>query len=338
MTIKLATCGLLLAFVWALVESSDLGSVVDRFQKPKEKPSVRQIKVLSETADRRLIKHPLGETEVPLNPQRIASLSSAGTDSLLAIGVKPVLATTSWKDENAVFYLGDRLQGVKLIRQAGSINLEEVLAAKPDLILANSRDACLFGQLSKIAPTLCLASDGSGDRENRILDVGDIVGQPDAALARRDEFRRHVSEAKAALADQAAGQTVVFLRFRRNTCVIYTRASMFGPLLSEQLGLAPDPVMPVVMPGGGWDVLSVERLLTLTAEHIFMVVDPDSEIYLSRVTDTPIWLELPAVKHGHVHRVVSSTWLGGDGVLGCEAIVDDVLAAMVPQGSRDALP
>ena len=68
---------------------------------------------------------------------------------------------------------------------------------------------------------------------------------------------------------------------------------MFGPLLFEQLGLTPDPVMPVVMPGGGWDVLSVERLSTLTAEHIFMVIDPDSEIYLSRVTDTPICATSP---------------------------------------------
>jgi iron complex transport system substrate-binding protein len=113
---------------------------------------------------------------------------------------------------------------------------------------------------------------------------------------------------------------------------------MFGPLLFDQLGLTPDPEMPMMMPGGGWDVLSVERLSTLTAEHIFMVVDPDSEIYLSRVMDTPIWRELPAVKHGHVHRVVSSTWLGGDGVLGCEAIVDDVLAAMIPKGTTDAIP
>ena len=197
MTIKLATIGLLLAFAWAFVASGDLGKVVDRFQRPKEKPSVRQIKSsLGDMPTDRRIKHPLGETEVPLSPQRIASLSSAGTDSLSRIGVRPVLATTSWKDENAVSYLGDRLQGVKLIRQTGSVNLEEVLAAKPDLILANSRDARLFSQLSKIAPTLCLASDGSGDRENRILDVGDVVGQPDAARARRDEYRRHVERSQ----------------------------------------------------------------------------------------------------------------------------------------------
>ena len=113
---------------------------------------------------------------------------------------------------------------------------------------------------------------------------------------------------------------------------------MFGPLLFEQLGLEPDPVMPINMATGGWDVLSVERLSTLEAEHIFMVIDPDSEVYLHQVMDTPIWKQLRAVQHDHVHRVASSTWLGGDGILGCEAIVADVLAAMIPNRSQNAIP
>ncbi|HEX3598635.1 MAG TPA: ABC transporter substrate-binding protein [Lacipirellulaceae bacterium] len=337
MTSKLVVICLLVAFGWAAVKSSDLGKVGDRFQKPKTPPSVRQVKILSEDETHRRVKHVLGETEVPISPQRIASLSSAGTDSLLALGIKPVLATTSWMAEGSASYLAGRLKGVKLIRQAGSVNLEEILAAKPDLILANSRDARLYGQLSKIAPTVCLAADGSGDRENRILDLGDIVGRAAEARARRDEYRRHVAEAKEALAAHAAGQPVVFLRFRRNTCVIYTQASMFGPLLFKQLGLTPDPTMPIAMTGGGWDVLSVERLSTLQAEHIFMVIDPDSEVYLRQVMDTPIWKQLPAVQHDHVHRVASSTWLGGDGILGCEAILADVLAAMIPTRSSDAI-
>ncbi len=94
--------------------------------------------------------------------------------------------------------------------------------------------------------------------------------------------------------------------------------------------------MPEVMTGGGWDVLSVERLSTLQSEYLFIVVDRDSELYLQRVMDTPIWQNIPAVRHGHVQRVASGTWLGGDGVLGCEAIVDDVLAAVAPERSSDA--
>ncbi len=224
---------------------------------------------------------------------------------------------------------------MKLIRQTGTINLEEVLAVKPDLILAGIRDARLYVQLSQIAPTVCIGSEISGNREDRILDVGDVVGKSDEACARLEKFHRRVADAKRQLAKHSA-EPVAFLRFRRNTCVIYTRASMFGPLLFEQLGLTPDPAMPVVMAGGGWDVLSVERLSTLHAVHIFVVTDPDSEIYFNQVADTPIWRQIPAVKHGHLHRVLSSTWLGGDGVLGCEAIIDDVLAGMVPTRSRHA--
>ena len=337
MTSKLAMLGLAIAFAWAAVQSSDIGKVVDRFPKPKTAASVRQVILLSEDSSHRRIKHALGVTDVPKTPRRIASLSPSGTDSLLALGIKPVLATTSWKAEAAASYLADRLKGVTLLRQAGAVNLEEIVAVHPDLILANSRDARLYSQLSKIAPTVCLASDGSGDRENRILELGDVVGRPADASACA-EFRRHVTEAKKMLAPFTASHPVVFLRFRRNTCVIYTRASMFGPLLFEQLGLVPDPVMPVTMIGGGWDVLSVERLSVLKADHIFMVVDPDSEVYLRQVMDTPIWKQLPAAQHDQVHRVLSSTWLSGDGILGCEAIVDDVLAAMVPKGGSHALP
>jgi iron complex transport system substrate-binding protein len=334
---KLLAIALVLAFGWAIVRSGTVGTIADQSQRPKQKPSVRQIKVLAETSEYRSIKHPMGETKVPLAPKRIVSLAPAATDSLLALDVRPVLATTSLMSENSVSYLSDRLQGVPLIRATGGLDLEAIATAQPDLIFASSREARIYSQLSKIAPTVGFTSDASPDRENRILDVGDVIGKPAAALARRDLFRKHVQEAKALLAAHVAGQPVVFLRFRRNTCVVYTQSTMFGPLLFEQLGLTPDPAMPMVMlTSGGWDVLSVERLSTLQAEHIFMVIDRDSEWFLSRVEDTPIWRQLPAVKHQHVYRVLSNTWLGGEGVLGSEAILNDVLKALLPAGSYDA--
>ena len=58
--------------------------------------------------------------------------------------------------------------------------------------------------------------------------------------------------------------------------------------------MTPDPAMPEVMVGGGWDVLSIERLSDLRAEHIFMTIDPDSELYLQGVAKTPIWRNIPA--------------------------------------------
>jgi ABC-type Fe3+-hydroxamate transport system substrate-binding protein len=337
MPIKLIAVALGLAFAWALVTTGEMAVLVDRFQRPPVRPSEQLIQVLKETPDYRLVKHSLGETRVPLAPQRIVSLTSSATDSLLALGREPVLTTTSWRDENVTPYLDERIKHVPKIRLAEAINLEAVVAAKPDLIFAGgARDARLYNQLSKIAPTVCISSNISGDREYRVLDVGVVLGMKVEAEARLAQFRERLAEARQTIVAESAGRPAAFLRFRRNTCVIYTRTTMFGPLLFEQLALTPDPAMPEVMTGGGWDVLSVERLSTLQSEYLFIVVDRDSELYLQRVMDTPIWRSIPAVRHGHVQKVASGTWLSGDGVLGCEAIIDDVLAAVAPERSGDA--
>jgi ABC-type Fe3+-hydroxamate transport system substrate-binding protein len=328
-----------LVFVWAFIETGQLAGMADRFRRPPVRSAARQIEVLEETSSYRLVKHPLGETRVPLAPKRIVSLTNSATDSLIALGVKPILVSTSWRADSITPYLNDELRGVAKIRYGDAIDLEAVLAARPDLIFAGSiRDGRLYNQLAKIAPTVCAASNTSADRENRVLDVGATLGMEADAEARVAEFRQSLSTARETLSAAAGDAPVSFLRFRRNTCVIYTRTAMFGPLLFEQLALTPDPNMPMVMTGGGWDVLSVERLSTLRSEYIFMVVDADSEVYLSRVEQTPIWRNIPAVRHHHVHRVASGTWLSGDGVLGCEAIIDDVLAGVIGEGSPYAGP
>jgi iron complex transport system substrate-binding protein len=335
MKAKLAVLSLLVLFGWGMLRSGQVGQSVDRWKKAPAKPAPRQIKLLGETAKYRLVSHSLGQAKVPRSPQRIVTLSPAATDSLAALEVRPALITSSWQGDGPAPYLADRLRGVPVLRRAGTLPLEAVSDAKPDLIFAETmQDGRLYSHLSAMAPTVYLSSMGSGDRETSLLDVGDVLGLAGQARRRLAEYRRYREQARQTLAAKAKGQPVTFLRFRRNTCVIYARSTMFGPLLFEQLGLLPDPAMPIVMSSGGWDVLSVERLSTLTAEHIFMVVDPDSEAYLRRVAETPIWRDIPAVRHDHVHRVASKTWLSGEGVLGCEAIIADVLAAMAPQGTH----
>ena len=323
---------------WALVESGQFARLSERFQRPERATPVRQVEVLAETDQYRVVKHALGETRVPLEPKRIVSLVHAATDSLVALGIEPVLASTSWRADSVLPYLDDRLRGVPKIRQGEAVDLEAVLEAKPDLIFANaSRDGRLFNQLSKIAPTVCLGSGVAADRERRILDVGDALGLGAEARARLDKYYADLAQTREAVAAAAPDQPVSFLRFRRNTCVIYTRSTMFGPLLFEGLALTPDPEMPFVMTGAGWDVLSVERLSKLRSEYIFMVVDKDSELYLKRVRETPIWQDIPAVRHDHVARVDAGTWISGDGLLGCEAIVADVAGVIAPERSGHGL-
>ncbi len=192
---KIAAMALLLAFGWAFVETGLLATLADRFQRPASKPTARLIEVLAETPEFRLVKHPLGETRVPITPRRIVCLTTSATDSLVALGITPVLVTTSWNSDRVIPYLDEALRHVPKIRPGEAINLEAVLAARPDLIFAGSaRDGRLYGQLSKIAPTVCISSSTGGDRENRILDVGDVLGMTEQARARLAAFREHLAE------------------------------------------------------------------------------------------------------------------------------------------------
>ena len=289
----------------------------------------RQIHVLGETAAYRRIAHALGESRVPRHPQRIVSLSAAATDSLVALGVQPCLVESAWKSGEAAPYLAAGLQGTTAVRRVGGLAIETVLDANPDLILINNlQDGRYYEQLQQIAPTVVLGSLLPGDPEAMLLDVGDVLGLAKLARVRAAAYRRRLAQAKAALAGNAH-EPVVFLRFRQHTCVVYAQATMFGPLLFKQLGLTPDASMPLVMSPGGWDVLTMERLSLVRPQHIFAVIDNDSEAYHAYVTATPIWRRIPAVRNGHVHVVAASTWLGGEGVLASEAIVDDVLQALV---------
>lgn len=334
---KLAIVGLLATAVmgWALVRTGQIAIEVQRSGGGKQSAQVRPVTLLEETAEYRIIKHPLGETRAPCRPQRIASLTGAANDGLVALGIKPVLAVGSmWTRKGTKSYLDDQLADVPRLSSSGGVNLEAIYAAQPDLIIAGARELRAYDQLSLIAPTICLPTDASGNRELSLLDVGVAVDREQEAHQRLEKHRATVAAARDVLAKSAPGEKVTFLRFRRGTCVIYTRAAMFGPLLFEQLALTPDPNTPDVMHSGGWDVLSVERLSTLQADHVFAIIDPDSEYYLAKLAQTAIWRDIPAVRTQQLHRVDADVWLG-DGVLGIEAIVDDVLAAMAPRRSGD---
>lgn len=346
MTSKIIVLVILCAFGWAINRSGEIPQTEDRVRvqqrgtrskRPTKTHTPQMLDSEKETEDTRVVIHALGKTEVPLNPCRIVSLSRSATDGLVALGVKPIMVEDSSRFEGSRVHLEAGLKGVKVFRGGQTVSLEAVSQIRPDLIFVGSgRHGRLYFQCSKIAPTVPIGSSIRSQRERRLLDVGTVLGMSEQAKIRLKAYYKFVHQAKEMLAEKAENEPVVFLRFRRNTCVIYTQTAMFGPLLFEQLGLTPDPKMPLGGASRGWDVLSLERLSTLTSEHIFLVSDRDSEHYLKTISETPVWRDIPAVRHNNVHRVVPGIWIAGDGVMGCEAIIRDVLDGMVPGWKKHA--
>lgn len=321
------------AAAWVLSDRPAAPESTSRAAARTGKTPKRQVQVLAESPRQRHVRHFLGETWIPAAPQRVLGLSGYNafiTDSLLALGVQPVGVEGSWMTRRQpLAYLARRLGDVPSISYGGVLNLETVLATEPDLIIVSAdRYGRYLEPLSRIAPTVAIqAVDAGGIDESILLDIGELVGRLPTAERVLADYHRRVDQSRKTLAARAAGKPVAFLRFRRNTCVIYSRTQKVGPILIDRLGLTPDPMMPAVHQQGGWDVLSLERMSMLAAEHLFVVVDFDCEHFFRETAETPMWQSIPAVRAGQVHRVPYDTWLG-DGILAYSAILDDVLAAM----------
>ncbi|AFY58533.1 ABC-type Fe3+-hydroxamate transport system, periplasmic component [Rivularia sp. PCC 7116] len=106
----------------------------------------------------RVVKHAMGKTKVPLNPKKVVVIG--GLDNALALGIKPIAATTLG-DNNYLNYLESKTKEVRKVGVNGSPNLEKILYLKPDLILGLNWDADIYQQLSQIAPTVLADADKS---------------------------------------------------------------------------------------------------------------------------------------------------------------------------------
>lgn len=104
------------------------------------------------------LTHKFGTTTIEKQPERVVSLGFAGIDNLLALGVKPVAVRYWYGDYEYAAWpwaqgaLGDAKPDVL----KGDINIEQIAALQPDVIMAVSSGITQeqYDLLSQIAPVV----------------------------------------------------------------------------------------------------------------------------------------------------------------------------------------
>lgn len=294
--------------------------------------AAQQVAVVSETPESRVVRHALGETEVPADPERIVSLSFTNTDNLLALGLRPV-ASETYGDGFA--YLEPLLEGVAPVGYVETgYNLEAVLAARPDLILIQSYGGELFGadyaQLSRIAPTVVLEShDRSYLDRLDVLDLGVILGMEEEARARLEETDAKIAQAREVIRAGVGDANVALVNVRERELRLYGGEGYGWVLYQHGLGLTPPELTRELALNTYAAQISLETIPQLAdAEHIFFVVSDDGGEAFTRLTGTPLWQNLPAVQAGNVYTLDAYSWLTM-GTLADEGKVEDVREALL---------
>lgn len=275
----------------------------------------------------RLVKHAMGETRVPAQPQRVVVLDMGELDMALALGVQPVGAAFYRLDQPLPAYLQTRVKGE--ITRVGTVsqpNLEAIAALRPDLIISNKvRHEAIYDKLSRIAPTVLAEGLGGihGGWKAQFEIVADALGKRAEHDRVMNAYYARLQEFKARMGPALGRTQVSLVRSFPDHVRLYTHASFSGIILNDA-GLSRPPAQ---------DKDGVYVQLQAPAEHIpemdgdvilLMYYNREHGEQISKLTKNPLWQQLRAVKAGRVYEVDDEVWGTGLGPIAAQLAVEDL--------------
>jgi len=285
----------------------------------------------------RAVAHALGETCVPVRPERIASLAMELTDILVALDRPPAAAVT-YADADAATYpdhLAGEVAGIAPLGAAGAaeLNLETLARLKPDLIVGFEWLGDHYQELSAIAPTVLIEEfrGGAIDWKLWLADLAAATGADAEAAQLLADYEARTKD----LRSKVDGTTVAVAHPYLGALFLYGPKSGVGIALADA-GIAVEVPVGADPPDGAYPTVSEELIPELTAEHLFVLTygleDATVEEYIGR----PIWQTVPAVSAGRVHPVDGLAW-SNHGYFGVMRVLDEVEAALAPADKETAL-
>ena len=158
-----------------------------------------------------LVQHAMGQTLVPIHPQRVVVIQRWLVQIPLALGVKVVGAPG----------LALTLQGLGLdnkhlgIEDIGApfspTNIEKVMTLKPDLILGTiDENRETYSLLSHIAPTVLVKMKNSGDWKQSFMPAAKALGQTETAKRVIDKYNARLADFKKRIRSEGVRKPVLF--------------------------------------------------------------------------------------------------------------------------------
>jgi len=274
----------------------------------------------------KVIKHAMGETEVPTEPKKVVILTNEGTEALLALGVKPIGAANSLNGNPWYEHITKEMTGVTPVGAEKTINLEAVASLEPDLIIGTKpRHEKIYSQLSKIAPTV-LSEDLRGNWQINFKLYANALGKTNEANDLLKAYEKRIEDIKAKLGEEGLKQKVAVIRFSNGETRFYLGNSFSGKAI-DGIGFArhkeykPEEFVE--------KKVAKERLTILDDTDIIFHFTKEDEKGEAKERkeewlNEPIFKNLKASKEGKVYEVSNDTWNTAGGIKAANIMLDDI--------------
>ncbi|WP_289500651.1 iron-siderophore ABC transporter substrate-binding protein [Gloeocapsopsis sp. IPPAS B-1203] len=274
-----------------------------------------------------IIKHTMGETCVPINPQRVVTLSSSTLGNALALGIKPIGTTNEIHQENkSLTSVKDKTEEIKLIGLSQP-NLEAALLLKPDLIIGVDWFQSIYPQLSKIAPTV-LGELNYPTWEKHLSFVAEALGKQATEKALWNRYYQRMEELKLALGNRYQDKKISFIYIWNDQISTDAKNSFVGSILSDALLQRPAS-QNIDAPYGAVEI-SLEELEKADGDILFVATyarDGGNQFF-EKIQRNLLWKNLKAVQENHVYFVDFTAWAATH-MLGTDAVIDDLYKYLV---------
>lgn len=269
------------------------------------------------------IKHLSGETVIPAKPVKIATPYIAFVDYLAVLDEYPIAAQGVATIERNFPNLSKRIQGKGIEDLGMEVDMEKLLDAQPDIIIAGDDMSDKYELLSQIAPTVILPQ--AGEWRETLLQLGDIIGKEETAKNVLAEFDRKSAEYKEKLASRSQ-ESVMFVMYSGKEQFTTWNDGRFDPFYK---GLGLKSVEDAKENGQ----LTLESLAALSPDHLFVINNWQNPIQggvKAALKDSKVWNSLNAVKNNQVYELADPSLPGPMALAKIDGI-EEIMKAMGKQ-------
>lgn len=263
----------------------------------------------------------MGETCVPLNPQRVIALRLV--DNVIALGIKPVGATFV---ETGIDSLLPQTTQIANIGTRSQPDLESILRLKPDLILGLDWDAPAYKQLSQIAPTVLVASGDDLDWKRWFKIYAEALGRTQEADKIMTTYTWRIADLRKQLGNRLSTTQVSVVSFWADAARIYLKQSFSGQIIND-VGLA-RPIAQNQQKVN--ENLSLELIPQMDGDVMFLMADRSAS-KLAEFTNHPLWSQLKVVQQRRVYEVDGEAWVSQWTTVAANRVFDDLYKYLIDE-------
>lgn len=279
--------------------------------------------VMAETIN---VQHSLGKAVVRKNPARVIVFDYGSLDTLERMGIDIIGLPKS--NLPAVFakYNDDKYENVGTLFEP---NFEKIYGLRPDLIIISTRQAEVYKELSRNAPTIYMEVTGSdyiGSVRKNARILGEIFGKEDFVEGELEKIRRATEELREKV--KISGKNALIVMANDGSLSVYGPGSRFG-VIHDEFGFIPvDEGIQVANHGQS---VSFEYILEQNPDYIFVIdraAVTGGSISAKQMFENELIKETDAYKNGNIIYLNSEIWyVASGGLSGTMTMIEDIASA-----------